>query len=237
MTEINNSDLPESIIKRLESLDSEVNRIISTATNLLKTPSPPKVSFEFGNRAPQDFLTEDERAQSIGFITKYEDLPANYSVQLTRQGDRFHIANMPYLRHVLNDFRPLIQNQDDSIHYQNIHNTWRAMLTRESPVSGTKIMVYDQENKDITPLFIQVLSERNQAISFVKRPLDYDYLYNGVIQHCDPRHSKRFLEDYTSGEWNYILWKHVQILGFVKDMLYPYYRLINCITFPKLGAL
>lgn len=230
-------EIPERIKKRLESLKDEIDQIISAATALLKTPSPEKITFEFGNHAPRDFLSDDERAQSIGFIKKYEDLPTDYTVQIIPQGEQFYIANMPYLRCVLNDFRPLIQNQKDSTHYQKIHNVWRAMLNRESAVDGTRIRVFDEKNTDITQLFIQLLSERNQAITFVKRPLDYEYLYNGMLQHCDTEYSQRFLKDYTSGEWNYIAWKHFQVLDFIREMLGPYYRLVSCITFPKLGPM
>jgi hypothetical protein len=66
---------------------------------------------------------------------------------------------------------------------------------------------------------------------------DYDYLYNGVLQHSDASYSERLLADYTSGELNYILVKHVLPLGTVHKWLEPWYRLAVALTFPKLGPL
>ena len=49
--------------------------------------------------------------------------------------------------------------------------------------------------------------------------------------------TRRFLRDYTSGELNYILWKHVQVLGFIHDMLELYYNVTRGLTLPKPGPL
>ena len=69
------------------------------------------------------------------------------------------------------------------------------------------------------------------------RPLEFDYLYNGILQHSGQEFSQRFLDDYSSGEFNYILWKHVHLLEFIRHLLYPYYRILNTFVFPKLGPL
>ncbi len=229
--------LPEPIRERVLRLQDEVDQIVSRAQLLLTAQLPGPVSFRFVNAAPRDVLTPYERAQSISFVTRYEHLPSEYTVEVVEYEGQFYIGNMAFLRHALNEFRPLIQNQSDSVYYQNIHRVWYSMLTLDDPSQGTTIRVSDTDKRDVTPTYIRWLSEHNEAITFVLRPLDYGYLYNGILQHSDTVYSPRLLQDYTSGEFNYILWKHVLVLAFIRQMLLPYYRLIRILTFPRLGPL
>jgi hypothetical protein len=229
--------LPENIRLRLKVLQAEIDQVISRAADLLKTELPNPVQFEFVNSAPRDVLTDYERAQSVSFITRYEHIPTDYTVEIVEREGVYFIGNMGFLRHALNEFRPLIQNEQDSVYYQKIHGVWYAMLTLDDPRKGTTIRVYDRARNDVTSTFIAWLSERNKAITSVLRPLDYKYLYNGILQHSDPSYSKRFLEDYTSGELNYFLWKHVHVLGFIREMLGAYYQLLKFLTIPRLGPL
>ena len=102
---------------------------------------------------------------------------------------------------------------------------------------GTTIRVFDKTKNDVTRIFTRWLSERNESITFVLRPLDYKYLYNGILQHSDSTYSQRFLQDYTSEELHYVLWKHVHFLGFIREMLSSYYQLLKFLTSPRLGPL
>ena len=111
------------------------------------------------------------------------------------------------------------------------------MLVLDDPREGTTIRVRDTQQNDVTPVFTRWLCERNNAITFVLRPLDYDYLYNGILQHSDAAYSQRFLDDYTSGELYYILWKHVHMLGFIRQMLAAYTQLISFMARPVPGPL
>ena len=232
-----NSEFPERIQQKLESLQREIDQIISGAERLLTAQLPDPVQFEFVNSAPRDVLTDDELAQSISFVTRFNYLPTDYMVTISERDGRYEIEDMAFLRYVLNEFRPLIQNERDSVYYQRIHKVWYGMLMLDDESRGTTIRVFDKNRTSVTATYIQWLSERNKAISFVLRPLDYGYLYNGILQHSDPAYSSRFIQDYTSGELNYILWKHAHLLGFIREMLRPYYILIRCLTSPSLGPL
>lgn len=231
------TNLPSRIRDRLARLQSEVDQIISGAERHLTTQLPDPIQFEFVNSAPRDVLTVDERAQSVSFVTRFEHLPTDYTVTIVERNSRYEIEDMAFLRYALNEFRPLIQNERDSVYYQKVHSIWYGMLTLDDANRGTTIRVFDRSNSNITATYIQWLSERNKAISFVLKPLDYGYLYNGILQHSDPSHSSRFLHDYTSGELNYILWKHAHLLGFLREMLRPYYILIRFLTSPRPGPL
>jgi hypothetical protein len=92
-------------------------------------------------------------------------------------------------------------------------------------------------SKDVTEVYANWLGERNQAIRHLLAAFDYDYLYNGSLQHSDQKSSERLMQDYISGEINYLLWKHVRPLGTLKGLLRPYYMLMRSLTFPNLGPL
>lgn len=231
------TQLPDPIRIRLAKLQEGIDQIISSAEALLETQLPGPIGFQFVNSAPRDVLTPEERAQSVSFVTRFEHLPSSQTVEIVQRQQRYSIANMAYLRCALNEFRPLIQNESDSVYYQNIHRVWYGMLTLDDPSQGTTIRVTDKQENDVTPTYVQWLSERNKAITFVLRPLDYKYLYNGILQHANPTYSQKFLDDYVSGGLNYVLWKHVHVLGFIREMLEPYYLLIRFLTFPRLGHL
>jgi hypothetical protein len=236
-SEMASSNLPDRIRQRLARLQTEIDQIISSAEAILTTKLPDPVQFEFVNSAPRDVLTEYERAQSISFISRFDHLPSDYTVEIVEKNGQYYISNMPYLRHALNEFRPLIQNERDSVYYQKLHGVWIAMLKLDDPAKGTTIRVFQRDRQDVTATFIRWLNERNKAITLALRPLDYGYLYNGILQHSDAAYSERFSRDYASGELNYILWKHMHILGFMREMLRAYYFVIRSLTAPRLGPL
>jgi hypothetical protein len=171
------SKLPDRIKNRLAVMQKEIDQIISGAEALLKTQLPDPVQLEFKNSAPRDVLTEYERAQSISFLTRFDQLPQNYTVKIVEQQGAYFTGNMAFIRHALNEFRPLIQNEQDSVYYQKIHAVWYAMLVLDDPKKGTTIRVFDKCKNDVTQIFTRWLNERNESISFVLRPLDYKYLY------------------------------------------------------------
>jgi len=229
-------NLPEPLRARLAAVDAEVNEIIERFTADLKTALPP-VSLQFKYSAEGDLLSVEERAQSVSFVARYEQIPVTINAQLVETAGAWHIENVATLGHVLSDFRPFIQNKRDSVHFQNMHNVWYRMLLRQDAGEGMVIRAWDAQQNDITPLFRAWVGERNRAMKHLLGALEYDYLFNGVLQHSDARYADRFWSDYTSGELNYVLWKHVRPLGLIKDLLLPYYTMARALTFPSRGPL
>ena len=161
--------LPDRIERRLRTLQDDVREIVRKADALRTTKLPDQISFRIVNGAPSDILTDYERAQSISFVTRFDHLPDDYSPQVAELDDKpgeYVVGNFGYLRHVINDFRPLIQNQDDSVHYHRLHRSWRAMLLEEDPSRGTQIRV-SGEHGDVTSDYVRWLDECNKAITSV----------------------------------------------------------------------
>ncbi|MEQ1947340.1 MAG: hypothetical protein ABL995_09125 [Bryobacteraceae bacterium] len=232
-------ELPERIASRLGAMKVEINTILQDANRLLTTRLPEKIAFEIRSAVVnRDILSDYERAQSVSFITRYEHFPADLGVHLGKdEKDNWYIRNLWDLRQALNDFRPVIFNQSDSVFYQNIHNTWFKMLREKDHSKGTLIRVLATSETDATDTYALWLGERNKALRHIISSLDYGYLYNGYLQHSDTELSKRLFDDYTSGELNWLLWKHVLPLGHINSLLLPYHQMMRVLTFPRLGPL
>jgi len=236
-------NVPEPIRLKFFALLREIDvEIFSPAVSFFKTQLPENITFRFrgtsGGKVP-DALTAWQRSQSASFIFQYEHLPQPRRVHLIQKGTDWFmkIEDITFIRAALNEFRPLIMNQNDSIFFTTVHNVWAAMLNHADPDTGTNIRVVDSDNRDVTSIFIKYLGEHRAALLQILSKLDLDYLYNGLLQHSDEQLSGRLFRDYISGELNYILLKNYLILPLIKNTLAPYHQLLNIMTFPTLGPL
>jgi hypothetical protein len=224
---------------RMRRVRMEIESILHEAQGLITAGLSDRISFRYENAAEgPDLLTPFQRAQSISFVTRFDHLPPNAGVAVA--GDPaggFIIANMADVRHVLHEYRPILQNQHDSVYHQKLHSTWRRMLLGRDAAKGTVVTVLDHDKNDITPKFVTWMDQSHKALGRVLRSLDFGYLYNGFLQHSDSQYTDRFLDEYVSGELNYTLMKHVAALGFIKDRLLPYYFMAGALVFPRLGHL
>ena len=231
-------ELPERIASRLRAIAAEVQKAIDEANQKIVTEIPGRSAFHYESAVlGRDILSDYERAQSVSFVTRFDHFPTGFETHFTVEGKNWRIANLWDLRQALNDFRSVIQNQSDSVYYQNVHNTWYKALRETDKSKGTTVRVLDEQHHDVTDTYTKWLRERNQAIRHLLSGFEYDYLYNGFLQHSDPKFSKRLFQDYVSGEINYLLWKHVLPLGVLIGLLRPYYMLMRSLTFPSLGPL
>lgn len=231
------SRLPGPIQDRLRQVESQSGQIIDSAAALLTTPPLLGVRLRFQHDMPTEILTPYERAQAVSFVTRLDVIPTRCTVEIKKDGDKFRIGNIGVLRSALNEWRPIIELEKDPCHYRKIHNAWFPKLGRTSPLDGLRVSVVEDNGADRTSGFKSILAERHRAITTVLRALDYDYLYNGILQHSDARYSEKYLADYISGNLNYVLWKHVNVLGFIFEMLRPIHQLVNQVAFPTPGPL
>jgi hypothetical protein len=75
------------------------------------------------------------------------------------------------------------------------------------------------------------------AIGKVLAQCEFNYLYNGILQHSDKKFSEKFWADYTSGNLHYLFIKHAKILPYIRDLLEWHYFIFENLTFPSMGSL
>lgn len=236
MSEASITRLPASVRGKVEETRRKVDALLEEARSLLRSRLPAKVTFALPEAVVEDLPTATERAQLITLVQRYTQLVDPPAVEVGKRPDRFYIANLPQLHHVLGDYRPFIQSSGGSLHYARLHTIWSKRLSGEGGAAGS-IRVLDAEGREITAGYRRWLNDRKKAIAHVVGELDYSYVYEGILQHERPGHSDRFLREYQSGELNHVLWAHVLPLGFIRQMLWPYHRLARAFPLPEPGGL
>lgn len=252
------ADAPNFIQEKLDAIRSQINRVMDHARAKLVTEMPQEYFLRIGNSSPAPlfvsqedqthqiplpFLTPTQVAQAINFVTRYEFLPKTINeVSIVYEEGAYHIkrGQLAFYKHVLNDFRPLIHNVNDSVHHARIHRLCRRIVSDSH--QGTTVRVRDgdsDESKDITETYLKWLNEHKDAITLALGPYrdSFRYLYNGILQHSNETYTDQFLEDYKSGELNYVLIKHAYVLNSVRKMMTTYYQLLSQFAFPTLGPL
>ena len=238
---ISRKSLPLKIQEKLNALDRDVKKIVSCSHSCLKTRIDSQLSLLYSGQGTRNILTEYERAQAICFSIKYQSLPSfnnRLAIEQHTQG-KFFPKNIDSIRHILNEYRPLIQNQNDSVYYSKIHSFCLKKLSTLELDShqDLKIRVIDSAGSDLTLSLTKGLNERKKAIEKVLAQCEFHYLYNGVLQHSDKKYSERFWEDYTSGNLHYLFIKHAKILTYIRDLLEWHYFIFENLTFPSMGSL
>jgi len=229
--------LPVAEQERLAKTFAEIDGIFDDASSLLETKLTGAVSFRYRQSAPLDILSPFERAQSVCFIIKYENIPMVKEIEIQEYKGKFYLKNIGFIRHVLNEFRPIIKNQDDSIYFSKIHKFCHSKLMNKDPKQGLSVTVEHIEEGDVTERFVKILGERNKAIRFILEKCEYDYVYNGILQHSDHQFTTRFWKEYSDGTINHVFIKHAYLLGHIHDCLTWHYAILNHLTFPKLGPI
>ncbi|RTR28146.1 hypothetical protein EKG37_17750 [Robertmurraya yapensis] len=228
---------PIRIMDRLRFLKEDFEHILQIVEQCKTTHITSSFYFKYEQNAPKSILTDFEKAQSVCFVSRYEHLPVLESIQIRYVNEQFILDNLSYLRHILNEYRTIVINKSDSIYYNSIHHFCRKKLLNTNPLVDLSVKVFDSLDNDVTDLFIKMLDENNKAIKLIIKNSNFDYLYNGILQHSDHLYTPRLLEDYHSGELNYIFIKHALLLNLIKDLMYLHHLILNNITFPKLGPL
>jgi hypothetical protein len=233
----NSKNLPESIQLKLSNVEFEVNKIIEEARGVLKSNLTGSVSFRYQQSAPMDILTAFERAQSVCFVSRYEILPIFNGVEILESNGKFFLNNITFIRYILNEYRSVISNYKDSVYYGKIHKFCFDKLKNRDPKTGLSITVNNEQNEDVTDIFIKILGERNRSIKIVLEKSEFGYIYNGILQHSDHEYTERYWKEYHTGQLNYVFIKHAALLVYIKECLFWHYTILNQLTFPKLGPL
>ena len=231
----------ERVKDKFGNIHKELSQTIDEARNKIEVQIEGRLSITIRNAAlSQDIITEEDRARFTQFVAKFQQLPEITTVDLVERNDKIFIENLEDAKHVLNEFRPIVWNQSDSIYYNNLYKSISSKLFLKDPSVGTILSVSRNNKEDITGLYNKFLKSHRDAIRFILKSYkaDLDYLYNGVLQHSDRDFSERLSKEYYSGELSYILIKNAFLLGPIKQLLIPFYY-FAAILFPnfQLGSL
>jgi hypothetical protein len=205
--------IPENISKKLSDNEKQAIEIINNAEESITDFSTDNISLTYQISAPVPELTPDERACSMVFIFRYDHLPD------------------------IHEYRTIFWNQRDPIYFGKISTIYRAKLVNRDPSKGLSITARNEKGHDVTMDFVGHLDSRNKAIRKIIQQSDFNYIFNGVLQHSDGKFSTQLIKDYTNGNLNYILLKNMTLARHIKLLFREYYKVINVLSFPRMGCL
>lgn len=232
-------EIPPVILARLRACESDAHTILDEASKLITDFDVKRVGFRVTSTLPLPLMSYDLQAQSLTFIVRYDHLPKidNFVAGLHRQTGRYYLNEIDKIRAALNEYRTIFFNQNDGIYFGNITNLYQRAFVTEPPGSSMRFTAIDCDGFDHSEAFLDHLKSRRKAIQYAIKHSDFDFIFNGVLQHSDGKYAMRMVESYTDGSLTYILLKNFIIAQGLKDILREHYRVINTLNFPAMGAL
>lgn len=229
--------IPEYISKKLADNEKQAIEIINNAEKIITEFSTDNISLTYQISAPVPELTPDERACSMVFIFRYDHLPDIHEFTVGEHHGRHYLNEIDNIRAAINEYRTIFWNQRDPIYFGKISNIYRAKLVNRDPSKGLSITAKNNDGHDVTTDFVEHLDSTKKAIRKIIQNSDFDYIFNGVLQHSDGKFSTRLIEDYTNGNLNYILLKNMTLARHIKLLFQEYYKVISVLSFPRMGCL
>lgn len=230
-------NLLEPAKSRLLQTYKETQQIADKADAILVTKLSGELSFKYESSAPLPEMTQFERAQSICFVTRYKHLPTLKRFEIVEDNGKHYLGNIEFVRHILNEYRSLVSNKKDSVYFAKIHSFCHRKLVNKDSSKEMSVSVSHKTDGDVTDILLKMIGERNKAIKYILKECEYDYIYNGILQHSDHKYTRRLIEEYHTGRLNHLFIKHAFLLGQIKELLWWHYYMLNVLTFPKLGPI
>ena len=230
-------EIPEQIATKLSANEAMAISVIKKAESLILEFPVEKISLTYESSAPTDVLTPEERAQSMVFVFRYDHLPEINHLTIGERHGRYFINEIDDIRAAVNEYRTIFFNQRDPIYFGRISNVYRDKLLNRDPRNGLSITARDEAENDVTLGYVSHLDSLKKSIHAVIRESDFDYIFNGVLQHSDGHHARRLIQDYTEGTLNYVLLRNLTYAQHIKHMFKEHYRVITALSFPRMGGL
>jgi len=228
-------DLPQRIKKKFSDIIAECKEIDSEIDKIRLKPTFTRTLIHV--QGP--LLEKEHKAIIISFVNKLAFLPKFKKSNIVEIKGEYYLQNLSSGVQLINDFRPLLSNQNDSIYFTKIHKYFNKALHSNDKKHELVIDVFDENKNDVTKEYMELCDSNIKAIKLLISKLDLNYLYNGYLHHQDTCFLDRFIEDWTSGEMNYILYKNALLLnGMGKDLFFAHIQLAESLnTVWNIGSL
>lgn len=232
-------NIPPLILQKLKRCEQDAHAILTEAKALITDFDTASVRLRVSSSSPSPLMSWAEQAQSLVFVIRYEHLPELQSFVAGRHPNTgfFYLNEIDQIRAALNEYRTIFYNQRDGIFYATITNFYQKSFAPNALNASIRIEALTLSGEDLSIDHLKHLKSRRKAIQMAIRKSDFDYIFNGVLQHTDDKFAMQMVIDYADGSLNYLLLKNVLIAQGLKEILVEHYKVINVMSFPKMGAL
>ena len=172
------------------------------------------------------FKIESKKRNNVATTKEWSTI-TSYASHLVVCGELLEkeMLNKQDLESILNAFRPILFNRNDSIYYSKILTIQDQMINDEH-YTGTKIKVLDGKTlEDKTEFFKEDIKRVKKIIKNLIDKSDLDFIYNGFLQHTDKRYAELYLEHIRKKDIELVELKNVVIISYIykllKDFTHP----------------
>lgn len=142
-------------------------------------------------------------------ITNIEPLPSRdiYFMKVTQKVSRQKIyIDLTIYEIFLNSVRSVIYMQDEDIYYAKVIDEYNRALSGHN--DNWRIKALDEEGINIiSDKVIQNFCQIKKIVAEILKDDDFDFIYNGVLQHVDERFRTRYIREKKDGKLVYTLFK------------------------------
>jgi hypothetical protein len=231
-------DIPPQILNKLKNCENEAKVILEESESKITDFDISSIRLRVTSTAPLPLMTLEEQAQSLAFVVRYEHLPELHNFTAGRHSSgRYYLNEIDQIRAALNEYRTIFYNQKDGIFYGKITNLYQRAFDTKHSKASMRIEALTPEGQDISSVYLEHLKSRKRAIRYSIEKSDFDYIFNGVLQHTDGQYAMQMVKQYTDGSLAYLLLKNFLIAQGLKGFLNEHYKVINVLNFPKMGPL
>ena len=232
-------DIPLPIREKLERCEADAHEILEEADALITDFDTSLVGLRISSSAPLPLMKWADQSRSLAFIVRFEHLPELHSFVAGRhpKTGHYYLNEIDQIRAALNEYRTIFFNQKDGIYFGAITNLYQKAFSRDDPNATMRIEALTRDDRDLSHDYLEHLKSRKNAIRTAIQRSDFDYVFNGVLQHADDRFAMQMVKDYTDGSLAYLLLKNLLVAQGLKEFLSEHYKVINALNFPKMGPL
>ena len=154
-------------------------------------------------------------------LKSIEPLPPreSYYLKVVRRPERYKVyIDLSIYESLLNSIRCIIYLEKDVIYYKKILKAYKRAISGHD--KDWNIEALDEgKTKSISSNVIRSFDQTLQLINEILKDKDFDYVYNGVLQHSDEKYHERYIKDNESGMLPYTLYKCSILAEFIRSIL------------------
>lgn len=200
-----------------------VNEVYRKA--LEKYPPSPIVynlhySFSVGGREIPQSLLETlyvfrNKLKSVKSLPSREE----FFLKVVKRPEKYKVfVDMSIYDSLLNAMRGLVYSENDDVYYKKVIDEYQKALSGEIP--DWVIEALDPTSgKIISKDVIHSYHQTKKMIAEILKDKDFDYAYNGILQHSDKRFRSRYIKDVEEGSAMYITFKCAILANQIREIL------------------
>ena len=224
----------QRISSKVEELNREIRITLDQASEGIILRAFPNIQFQIQDSS-SGALRETERSLALDFITRLWSVHPYRQIKIAPRSQNpslLDCANIEQARACLHDLRPVIQNNDDPVHFNRIHGYLMKLFSNRDPTKGHCVTVYrkletSEPGEDATEDWVFNLKQHHKFITRVLRRMEFHYVYNGILSHSDDDYRERMLDDRMSGEFQWTIIRHACIATVILEHMRTHSMSLN----------